>query len=329
MKDGLRGRTVLITGGTGFIGRHLARAAHKQGARVTVLSRDPAAARDVPCRIAAGDLTRPATLRGICDGVDTVFHLAGNAHAFDEPDEEVALLSARVTTDGTRRLLAEAARAGVRAFVFFSSVKAMGEGGEACLDETAGNPPLTGYGKAKRAAEQAVLGTPNMAATVLRLPLVYGPGCKGNLPRMIRAVARGRFPPLPETNNRRSMVDVRDVVQAALLAATHPVAAGNVYIVTDGQAYSSRRIYESICAALRRPVPRWTLPVSLLRIMARAGNVVGRLTRRRFVIDIDSLEKLIGSAHYSSAKIQRDLNYRPVHRLEDSLPEMCAGIIDE
>jgi len=181
----------------------------------------------------------------------------------------------------------------------------MGEGSDVCLDETADCRPVSVYGKARYEAERLVLdtGQRGLSTTVLRLPMVYGPGCKGNLPRMIQAVARGRFPPLPEMGNRRSLVDVRDVVQAALLAATKPVAAGKVYIVTDGQAYSTRRMYELICASLQRPIPRWALPLSLLHAAASIGDMISYLSGKRFVIDSDSLQKLIGSAWYSSEKI--------------------------
>jgi len=158
------------------------------------------------------------------------------------------------------------------------------------------------------------------------LPMVYGPGCKGNLPRMIQAVARGRFPPLPETGNKRSMVDVRDVVQAALLAATNPVAADKIYIVTDGQVYSTRQIYEWTCDALQRLVPRWVMPFSLLRMVARVGTAIQSVTGRRFLLDTDALDKLTGSAWYSSEKISRELNYRPAYTLKDSLPEMVAEL---
>lgn len=325
----LQHRTVLITGGTGFIGRHLVQAAQAKGANVVVLSRRRIPSNELPCRTMVGDLAEPATLAGICEGVDIVFHLAGNAHALDEPDHKIALLSSRVTVDGTRYLLEEANRARVRAFVFFSSVKAMGEGGDICLDETAENAPVSAYGKAKRDAEKLVLSAANLSVTVLRLPLVYGPGCKGNLPRMIQAVAHGRFPPLPETNNRRSLVDARDVVQAGLLAATDPTAAGKTYIVTDGEVYSTRAIYELICAALGRPVPRWSLPLSVLRAVAAAGSAVGSLTGRRFILDTDSLEKLISSACYSSEKIRCDLNYRPTHTLGSSLREMCRVLEEQ
>lgn len=174
--------------------------------------------------------------------------------------------------------------------------------------------------------QHAVVGSQGhgMHVCVLRLPLVYGRDNQGNIPRMVAAVARGWFPPLPEVGNKRSMVHVDDVVQATLLAASSPGAAGRVYIVTDGRSYSTRQIYEWICAALQRPVPRWTFPLPLLRFMARVGDWIGGLSGRRFVLDTDSLDKLIGSVWYSSEKISRELGYRPVHTLQDALPEMVA-----
>jgi nucleoside-diphosphate-sugar epimerase len=156
--------------------------------------------------------------------------------------------------------------------------------------------------------------------------MVYGPGVKGNLLRMMQVVARGRFPPLPETANKRSLVDVRDVVQAAMLTAMEDGAVGNVYIVTDGKTYSSREIYESMCAALHHPVPRWAVPLGLLRLAARVGDVIGRLSGRRFLLDTEALDKLTGTACYRSEKISRSLGYQPVYTLKKSLPEMSAAL---
>ena len=239
MRRDLDRKAVLVTGGTGFIGRHLVRALLKQGASVAVLSRHVPVAGVPGYGVIAGDLTRPATLEGLCRGMDSVFHLGGFAHALDQPDDRSEAENWQVTVEGTKAIIEQLLKAGVKRFVFFSSVKAMGEGGETRLSETTECRPVTSYGRAKREAEKIVLdaGRQGLSSTILRLPMVYGPGCKGNLPRMIQAIARRRFPPLPETANRRSMVDVRDVVQAALLAVTSPIAAGKVYIVTDGQAY--------------------------------------------------------------------------------------------
>lgn len=322
----LSSKAILVTGATGFIGQHLVSALLEQGASVTVLSRRSPPEGVQKYKTVVGDLMLPVTLEGICDGIDIVFHLGGYAHAVDQLDGKSEEINWQVTVEGTRVLIEQSLKAGVARFLFFSSVKAMGEGGEACLDEVTIGQAVSSYGKAKREAEKIVLeaGRHGLPATVLRLPMVYGPGCKGNLPRMIQAIARGHFPSLQETGNRRSMVDVRDVVQAGLLAVTNSAATGKVYIVTDGQVYSTRQIYEWICAALQRPVPRWTVPLPLLRLASYIGDIIGRVSGRRFVLDTDALDKLIGSAWYRSQKISQELNYRPTYTLQDSLPDMVA-----
>lgn len=328
MSSSYHRKSVLVTGGSGFIGRQLVEALLKQGADVTALSRHVSVSGGEGYKTIEADLTHPVTLEGVCHGTDIVFHLGGNAHAVDQTDRGSEEINQQVTVNGTNAILEQAIKAGVSRFVFFSSVKAMGEGGEVCLDETAECRPTTSYGRAKLEAEKLVLeaGRRGVPSTVLRLPMVYGPGCKGNLPRMIQAVARGRFPSLPETGNKRSLVDVRDVIQAALLVGANPIATDKVYIVTDDLAYSTRQIYEWICIALQRPVPRWFLPLSLLRSAAHIGDMIHRVSGRRFVLDTDALAKLTGSAWYSSEKIRRELNYRPTHVLRNSLPEMVAEL---
>ncbi len=255
---------------------------------------------------------------------DVCFHLAGKAHALSETrQDEAAYFS--INTDGTRKLLESCRAAGVRRFVFFSSVKAMGEGGAEAQDESAECRPETPYGASKREAERLVLeGGYVPEPVVLRLSMVYGPTRRGNLPRMIEAVARGRFPPLPETGNRRSMVHVEDVVEAALLAARHPRAAGQTYIVTDGRGYSTRQIHAWICDALGKPRPGWTLPLGVLQMVARLGDGVGALRQRRFAFDSQALDKLVGAALYSSARIERELGFQPQRDLRAALPEIVA-----
>ncbi|UCE88113.1 MAG: NAD-dependent epimerase/dehydratase family protein, partial [Pseudomonadota bacterium] len=164
----------------------------------------------------------------------------------------------------------------------------------------------------------------DMSAVVLRLPLVYGRDNKGNLPRMIAAIDRGRFPPLPDTANKRSMVHVDDVVQALMLAAERPEAVGRVYLLTDGQTYSTRQMYELICTALGREAPSWSVPLWLLRTGARTGDLLKTLGMRRFPVDSGMLEKLLGSAWYSSDRIVDELGYHPTWTLDTALPQMVA-----
>jgi len=137
-------------------------------------------------------------------------------------------------------------------------------------------------------------------------------------------IDRGLFPPLPNVANDRSMVHVSDVVEAAMLAAYKQEANGQVYNVTDTCSYSAREIYELICKGLGKNVPNWHVPVSVLKIAARVGDVIGMVRDRRVLFDSDALDKLIGSAWYSSEKISRELGYRPSITFEEALPELIA-----
>jgi nucleoside-diphosphate-sugar epimerase len=263
-------------------------------------------------------------------GVDTVFHLAGRVHAVAEsPGEEAEYL--RVNTEGTRELLAAARADKVRRFVFFSSVKVFGtavlNSPPTGVHETVVPAPDTPYGASKLAAEKLVLAAGSvLEPVILRLSLVYGPGVKGNMQAMIEAVRRHRFPPLPETGNRRSLVHVEDVLQAALLAATLPQAVGRHYIVSDGELYSTRRIYAGICAALKMPVPSWSVPLAWLHLAARLGDAIEAVRGRRFPFDSKALEKLIGSEYYTNARICSELGFKPLWKLEQGLLEIVKLI---
>jgi nucleoside-diphosphate-sugar epimerase len=255
-----------------------------------------------------------------------VFHLAGRAHTLSDGGGNENLYQA-ANVEGTRHVLEVAERRRARAVVFLSSVKAMGEESTGCRDELTESMPTTPYGRSKLAAERLVFDYGKRTGThvtCLRLPLVYGSGNKGNLFSMISAIDRGWFPPVPEVRNLRSMIHVSDVVEAALLVSSRPEANGQGYIVTDGRPYSTREIYDLTCRALGKRVPRWSVPLALLKAAAYGGDAIGRVRGRRFTFDSDALEKLTGSAWYSSEKISRELGYRPKITFEDALPEMIA-----
>lgn len=318
----------LVTGASGFIGQHLIRRLLATQTFVRALSRSGSGARaSGSIDFFRADLTDPESLSGACTQIDVIYHLAGHAHASDQDSPRSALLHHQITVEGTRALLSSAEAAGVRRFVFLSSVKAMGEGGDICQDETDPTTPASHYGRSKLEAENLVLEVGRrigMRTAVLRLPLVYGSGVKGNLRQMMSAIDRGRFPPLPECGNKRSLVHVDDVVQALLAAAERKVADGQTYLVTDGRTYSTREIYEAICRELGRRVPGWSVPRWILRLGARVGDVIGSSSGRRMPLNTATLEKLFGSAWYSSDKISRELGYVPSHSLYDALPEMVA-----
>lgn len=321
---------ILVTGATGFIGRCLVEKLLSQRARVSVLVRSEQKAKQYWPNglesIRVADFTRPESIADACRDIDLIFHLAGYAHAIDREDDVVSKRHETTTVDGTRALLADALRHGVRRVVYASSVKAMGEGGESCLDESNVAEPLTAYGRSRLKAETLLLDASRASdffkAVIVRFPLVYGRGNDGNLARMIEAVDRGRFPPLAPIGNRRSMVWVGDAVQALLLASQKPAAEGNVYLATDGQNYSTDQIYAAMRKALGKSTPAWALPVAVLRSLAWLGDAIGFLRRRPWVFDSGVLRKLTGSACYRSDKIKRELQFSPRYTLTDALPEM-------
>jgi nucleoside-diphosphate-sugar epimerase len=236
-----------------------------------------------------GDLLAPASLRVACEGIERIFHCAGYAHAFTSSDPDA---HRRINFEGTRNLLAAAGEAGVRRFVFLSSVKAMAEPGDACADEGWAGEPDTPYGCAKRAAEGAVLEAGakyGMHVVNLRLSMVYGRGGRGNLERMARGIRAGWFPPLPETGNRRSLVHVEDVVAAMRLVAEAPGSNGRTYIIADSRAYSGCEIYDEIRQALGKPPAGWRVPASLLRAGGLAGDGAQALLRRPLPLNLKTV----------------------------------------
>jgi UDP-glucose 4-epimerase len=314
----------VVTGATGFVGRALVAELRRQDWFVHALSRSGAA---TPANSASTvDLAAEDLDSGLFGGADVVFHLAAKTHDMSHA-AGVEQEYERVNRIGTTRVVQAACRAKVRRLVFVSSVKAIDEGNVEPATELTPERPLTPYGRSKLEAEQIVraeCGAAGVEHVCLRFPLVYGPGQRGNLQRMIAAIARGRFPPPPENGNRRSMLHVENAVQALMLAATHHGAAGKTYIVTDARPYATRDIVNGARAALGRPPLRWYVPFGVFRAAAVVGDVARVVAGRRIGFDSTALQKLLGSATYDTEAIMRELGYRPSRDLLESLPELIA-----
>lgn len=318
---GLEGRRVLVTGASGFIGRSLCTELMRRGCDVLALLRRSAEgpwSAEVLAELGSGAMSAASL-----EGVDTIFHLAGKAHVKARSVAEICEYQT-VHVHGTRSLLVAAREAGARRFVLLSSVKAMGEGCEDIWDEDSPCDPQNPYGMTKLEAERLVLEElPLPCSVVLRPALVYGAGSKGNLDLMIRAVRKGLFPAIAFPPNARSMIHVDDVVQACLLAAGHPSACGQTYILSDGLDYSTNDIVDWIFEALgKRPGVR--LPFGLLKAAASLGDFAGRLGLSS-PLTSGALEKLAGSARYSNAKICRELGFAPSRNLRQGIREMIAA----
>lgn len=321
---------ILVTGATGFIGSHLVPYLARQGRRIRAAVRDEHAAlspRDVDI-VQVGDLAAGPDWSPALRGVDVVVHLAGRAHVVRDRGPDVENLYHQVNADTTRRLAEAARRAGVRRIVFMSSSKIFGDEsppGRAWREE---DPPAPddAYGRSKLAAERALQEVSlrgGIEVVVLRPPVVYGPGVRANIFELFRLVDRGVPLPVGGVHNRRSLVYVRNLVDAIVFAADAAFVAGQVLHVTDGEDVSSQDLVVRIGRALHRPPRVVPIPAMVLRLVGRTGDLVQQLAGVQVPLNSDNVVRLIGSAALDAGKV-RALGWRPPATLEKGLEETAA-----
>lgn len=254
---------IAVTGATGFVGRELLKQANAAGHTTVPIVRRPSG---LAGEVVAGELSPGRLPASQLARVDALVHLAARTHVLRDSAGDAEY--ARVNVEGTRAVLDAAITAGVRRFVFMSSVKAVGERsrpGEPLAPDTPPRPE-DAYGRTKLAAEALVRERCDGAGlewVILRPPLVYGPGVKANFARMVNAVGKGVPLPLKGLANSRSLVDVANLAQAALLACQAPGAAGRIFMVADATV-STSDLLRAIGRAANRParliaIPRWII----------------------------------------------------------------------
>jgi nucleoside-diphosphate-sugar epimerase len=240
-------------------------------------------------------------------GAEAVVHLAARNHVLKETSQDPLAAYRRVNVEGTRNVAQAASDAGARLFVHLSSVKAMGEESDSLLDEESPCVPKTPYGISKLESEDAVRVVSErsgMTAVLLRLPMVYGPGNKGNLPRMIRWAARGYPFPLFQPDNVRSMIYVENAVAGILAVLKSAPAGAATYILKDKEDCSTKTIYSIISKELGKRPRFLRVPVAVVRF----GEVFS-----------DDFRKITGSFRVSSAKIERELGFFPPFSVQEGL----------
>lgn len=310
---------VLVTGATGFLGSHVVEALAARGIAVRALSRRAGGGpRAGPVELATAGLDDPEGLRRALVGVTSVVHLAAHVHETGARPDESAHRS--VNLDGTAALLEAAVQAGVSAFVFVSTVKAVAETSRAALTERTPAAPADAYGRTKLAAEAIVRETADrygLHAPILRLPLVYGPGMKANALRLFELVESGAPLPLGAVDNRRSLLYVGNFV-AALEAVCREEAGNDLFFVCDGAPVATPDLIRAIARALDRPARLVPVPVALLRAAGRVGDLVDRLVP--WPLTSAKLNRLIGSLEVDGSKL-RAIAGEPPFTLEQGLRE--------
>lgn len=304
---------VLVTGATGFVGRVLCARLIELGYPVRCATRTPQPTfPDARCSVVVtGELGPDTDWSNALEGISVVFHLAARTHVLRETAIDAHAEYHRINVAGTRTLAEAAVRAKVYRIVFLSSIKVTGERTQYRLFSEDDVPqPEDAYGISKREAEtvldDVVRGT-NTETSILRPPLVYGPGVKGNFLRLLRWTARGVPLPLASIHNQRSLIYVENLVDALITSAFAPAAAGKTYLLSDGEDVSTPGLIRSMAQALSIPARLFPFPPALL---ASGASLLGKRAE---------IQRLTGSLQIDSSRIRRELSWSPRFSLAQGL----------
>lgn len=303
---------VLVTGANGFIGSVLCATLEDAGYSVRRCVRTLTAP-DVGVNVVTvGDIGGETDWSAALAGIDTVVHLAARAHILRDDIGDPLREFRRVNTVGTERLARQAAAAGVKRFVYVSSIGVLGENtppGQP-FTEASKPSPTRDYAVSKWEGEQhlqQIQSETGLEVVIVRPPLVYGPHAPGNFARLVKLVKMGIPLPFGSTNNVRSLVGLDNLVSFLSLCIQHPKAAGECFLITDGEDLSTRQLVEQIARHLGRSVLLLPVPESVVRSAAR-------LVRREPMIN-----QLWGSLAVDSSKARTLLAWSPPLTVDEGL----------
>lgn len=285
---------IVVTGAAGFVGSALVRRLAAEGCDVVAPVRRAVAPGPAGVRYVEGaDLARPQCWAEVLEGADAVIHAAARVHRLRDDAADPEAEYRRANVDGTRALAERAAAAGVRRFVFLSSIKVNGEASPPDRPFRAEDPPRPGdaYARSKLAAEQLLLAMgrdPRLECIVVRPPLVYGPGVRANFRSMMTLVARGVPLPLGAVRAKRSLIALDNLVDLLWLCARHERAAGRVWLASDGEDLTVPDLLRRLGDALGRPARLVPVPPRLLDWAARIAGKRDLARRLLWPLQVDS-----------------------------------------
>lgn len=315
--------TVLVTGASGFVGRHVIAELRRRSIRVRAAGRvgSPVTLSVDGTEILglSGAGFAEADWTDVVAGCEAVIHLAGRAHVVQDTHEDPAQAFYMANVDFARSCAAAAVSAGVRRFIFISSVGVHGgASGTLPVNASSALAPHTRYARSKAEAElvlNEVVRASSMTLTVLRPPLVYGTGAPGNFGSLVRAVARGWPMPLGGVNsNRRSLVAIDNLVDLIMTCLDHPSAENETFLVSDGEDLSTADLVRRLGIAMGKPARLLPVPVELLSMGAR---LLGKP---------DLFQSLCGSLQVDIGKTRGLLGWSPPISVDEGLKRAVAGI---
>jgi nucleoside-diphosphate-sugar epimerase len=290
----------VLTGAKGFIGSQLSCYFDKQGLGVIPLGRSSDA-------------------MAVLQGANVVVHLAARVHVMNDQSADPLSDFRRSNVDATVLLARQSANAGVRRFVYISSVKVNGESTKAGCPFTEQDieGPQDAYGTSKWEAEQAlrqIAQATGMELVIVRPPLVYGSGVKANFATLIHAVSK-RWPmPLAAIHNSRSFVGVDNLVDFIHCCATHPNAANQTFLVSDGADVSTAQLIRELATVLNVRPNLWTVPQWMLEL---GGALFGKRA---------AVERVCGNLQVDISKARKLLDWRPPVSLQEGLRRAAEGV---
>jgi nucleoside-diphosphate-sugar epimerase len=302
---------VLLTGATGFLGSRIAENLHGRNQH-SVLCASRQAVDRCDQSVVVGSLDSDTDWSTALAKQQVVIHTAARAHIMKDEVPDPLAEYRKVNVDGTLNLARQAAEAGVRRFVFISSIKVNGEQTPLNQPFTAEDSPAPedAYGISKMEAEQdlqALAAETGMEVVIIRPPLVYGPGVKGNFASMTRLVEKGLPLPLGAIHNKRSLVALDNLVDLIITCIDHPAAANQVYLAADGEDLSTTELLQGVAKAMGKPSRLVPVPARLLMFGA---TVLGKKAMA---------QRLLGSLQVDISKARNLLGWQPPLSVEEGL----------
>lgn len=310
---------VLVTGASGFIGKSLCEELLRQSKLVVVAVRTDNLQFTSVENKAVGDIDNTTDWSEALNGVGVVIHLAARVHVMTESSANSLAEFRKVNVDGTLNLAQQATKAGVRRFIFISSIKVNGEHTELGkpFTELAAANPQDAYGVSKHEAEQGLMRIAEeagMEVVIIRPPLVYGSGVKANFASMMLAIKRGIPLPLGAIHNKRSFVYVGNLVSLIISCIDHPAAVNQVFLVSDGQDISTTELLKG-CAEALGVKPR------LISVPQKLVEACAILLGKRVL-----MHRLCGNLQVDITKTREFLGWKPPFCVAEGLQQTALGI---
>ncbi len=306
----MNNKPVLITGASGFVGRNFCRFLKTSQVPFRPVVRLPAI-KDDDSTMVVGDIHAVTDWSAALCGVTAVVHLAARVHVMQEYEQDPLTAFRAVNVDGTLNLARQAAEAGVKRFVFLSSIKVNGEEtGEVPFRPSDTPAPVDPYGISKLEAEkglQEIARQTGLEVVIIRPPLVYGKEAGGNFARLRRLALKGWPLPLGGMHNKRSLIGVDNLCDCIIVCLHHPNAAGKTLLVSDNHDISTPDLVRLLASSASRSIWLLPVPVGVLQLLAKLcgrGPEVKRLTEN---LQVDCSETM------------RLLNWQPPVSLEQGI----------